>query len=363
MRPRFKIEASGTDITDIIKDRVLKIRINDEAGQKSGTLDINLDDRDYKVDIPSAKARLKVWLGYEENSLTELGEYTVDEVTITENPAGINIRGKAADISNEFKATKTRSWHLQTIDQIVGIIASEHGLIPKVHTSYIGKMVSHIDQENESDMHFLTRLSKLYGATCKPAHTYLVFIPEGEGLSATGQALPSATIEREEILTLKASIKDRGNYSAVITRYHDKETNKEIEVEVRDRWQTIFGAGPVFRDKKLYTSLDMAEEAGKAKLKQLQAGTTTIDLTVRGRADIYAEQPITLTNVRDPIAGDWIIKTVTHELGSGGFTTKIVCGTKTDKSQATTTTAGTTQAMGQDYDPIVIPDDDDSQDT
>lgn len=359
MRPRFKIEASGADITDIIADRVLKIRVNDEAGQKSDTIDITLDDRDYMIDIPSNKARIKLWLGYEENDLSELGEYSIDEVTITENPATINIRGKAADISDSFKATKTRSWHEQTLDQIISTIASEHGLTAKVHQSYVGKMVTHIDQENESDMHFLTRLSKLYGAICKPAHNYLIFIPEGAGLSATGQPLPKATINKNEILTLKASVKDRGNYSAVITRFHDKETNKEVEVEVKDAWQTIFGAGPVFRDKKLYTSQDMAEEAGKAQLKQLQAGTTTIDLTVRGRSDIYAEQPIKLEGVRDPLANDWVIKTVTHELGSNGFTTKIVCGTKTADSQATTTVVS--GSVAPDYDPIVIPDDDDDE--
>ena len=184
-------------------------------------------------------------------------------------------------------------------------------------------------------MHFLTRLSKIYGATCKPAQGFLVFIPEGEGLSATGQALSAIEIEKNEILTLKANVKDRGNYSAVITRFHNKETNQEQEVQVKDRWQTIFGTGPVFRDKKLYTSEDMALQAGKATLKQLQAGTTTIDLTIRGRADIHAEMPMKLKGVRDPIAGDWIIKTVTHEFLESGYTTKIVCGTKTPKGTVT----------------------------
>ena len=332
MKPQFRLEASGADITGAIGDRLLKLRINDDAGQKSDTLDIALDDRGYELDIPSAKATIKVWLGYEESELTKLGEYVIDEVELTENPAGLKIRAKAGDQSPTFKATKTRSWHGKTIGEIVRTIAGEHGFVPSIHSDYADRLIPHIDQENESDAHFLTRLAKTYGATSKPTHGFLIFIPEGEGLSAEGQAIPSVTVTKDEVLTLKATIKDRGNYSGVVTRYRDKVTNQEIEVTVEDRWQTIFGKGPVFRDKKIYGSEDMATQAGKAMLKQLQSGAVTIDLTIIGRADIYAERPITLSGLRKPIRGTWITKTVTHELSAKGFTTKIVCGNQTAKA-------------------------------
>ena len=335
MRPRFRIEASGTDITDKIKDRLIKLRVNDDAGQKSDTLDIALDDRDYVLDVPSAKSKIKVWLGYEENQLTELGEYIIDEVELTENPAGMKIRAKAADSSATFKATKTRSWHQQTIGQIVSTIASEHGLMPSVHPDFASRIITHIDQENESDAHFLTRLARIYGATAKPASGFLLFLPEGAGLNASGQALTAVVVTKDEVLNMKATIKDRGNYSGVVTRYRDKVTNQEIEVTVTDGWQTIFGAGPVFRDKKIYTSQDMADQAGRAMLKQLQSGTVTIDITVRGRADIFAERPIVLRHLRAPLAGAWVTKTVTHEYGPAGYTTKIVCGNQTAKATTT----------------------------
>ena len=332
MRPSFKLETNGADITDSIADRLIKLRINDDAGQKSDTLDIALDDRDYDLDIPSSKATLKVSLGYEETEMKNLGTFVIDEVELTENPAGLKIRAKAADSSPTFKATKTRSWHGKTIGEIVTTIAGEHQLMPSVHADYASRLIPHIDQENESDAHFLTRLAKTYGATSKPTQGYLIFIPEGEGLSATGQNIRPVTVTKDEVLTLKATIKDRGNYSGVVTRYRDKVTNQEIEVTVEDRWQTIFGKGPVFRDKKIYGSEDMATQAGKAMLKQLQSGAVTIDLTIIGRADIYAERPITLSGLRKPITGTWITKTVTHELSAKGFTTKIVCGNQTAKA-------------------------------
>ncbi len=328
MKPKFKLEAQGVDITGQISDRVLQIRINDAAGQKSDTLDITLDDRDNLVDIPKAKAELKISVGYDDDGLTDMGTYFIDEVEITDNPATVKIRAKASGGSDSFKVTKTRAWHDLTIQEIVSTIASEHGLVPAVHSSYFEKKVAHIDQENESDAHFLTRLAKLYGATSKPAQGRLIFIPEGSGLSATGQALPASIIKKDEILTLKASIKDRGNYSGVITRFRNKETNLEEEVEVKDLWSALLGEGPVFRDKKVYSSKDMAEAAGKSKLKQLQSGAVTIDLTIVGRPDIFAEKPVTLQGVRSPMDGNWITKTVTHTFGPGGYRTKVQCGNK-----------------------------------
>ena len=54
------------------------------------------------------------------------------------------------------------------------------------------------------------------------------------------------------------------------------------------------------------------------------------DFTVRGRPDIFAERPVNLTNVRSPLAGQWIVKTVTHTMSSSGFVTKVQAGNKAD---------------------------------
>ena len=157
-----------------------------------------------------------------------------------------------------------------------------------------------------------------------------MFIPEGAGISTSGQTLSSATIQKDEITSLSATIKERGQFSGVITRFRDKETNREVEVETTEEWTTRLGPAPVFRDKKLYTSRDMAEQAGKAELDRLRGGTVQIDFTMPGRPDIFAERPIKLEGVRDPLDGEWIVKTVTHTFGANGLQTKISAGSKPD---------------------------------
>jgi hypothetical protein len=340
MRPRFRLDIGGTDITDRISDRVLSIKVNDEAGQKSDTLDISLDDRDGALSIPEARAEMQIWLGYDDGDLTYMGRFTIDEVALKSNPATMTIRGKASDSSPEFKASKSRSWHQQTIGEIVETIAAEHDLTPGVHTSYAKKLIDHIDQSNESDGHFLTRLGKLYGAVAKPADGRLLFVPEGQGISTTGQTLSAAIITQEEISSLSATIKERGAYSGVTTRYRDKETNREVEVETKEEWTSFLGTAPIFQDKKLYTSRDMAEQAGKAELNRLRGGNVSIDFTMPGRPDIFAERPIKLEGVRSPLAGDWIVKTVSHTLGNSGLQTKVSAGSKAAQGSITSPAGG-----------------------
>lgn len=332
MRPAFRVISSGNDITAQISDRLLSIRVQDEAGQKSDTVDITLDDRGQDLPLPTEKTELQVFLGYSHgnNSPQEMGTYVVDEVEFSYPPATVKVRGKAMEFSPTFKQPKTRSWHEKTIGEIVTQIAGEHGLTPQVHASYRTRKVDHIDQTEESDAHFLTRLAKLHGATCKPAEGMLVFIPQGAGLSVQGRQLPAASLTVQEVTSYRATVKDRGRYSKVEAKYQDKETGteKKVEAPVPGATAPLFGEQPaVYQDRKLYPTREEALEAAKAMGVQLTSGLTTIDLTCAGRPDIFAERPLSLSGFRDPLNATWVIQSVTHEYSSSGYSTKITCGT------------------------------------
>lgn len=332
MKPAFRVISSGNDITAQISDRLLSIRVQDEAGQKSDTVEITLDDRGQDLPLPDEKTELQVALGYSHgnNSPQEMGTYVVDEVEFSYPPATVRVRGKAMEFSPTFKQPKTRSWHRRTIGQIVQQIAGEHGLTAQVHASYRNRMIDHIDQTEESDAHFLTRLAKLHGATAKPAEGMLVFIPQGAGVSVQGRQLPAANLTVQETTSYRATVKDRGRYSKVQAKYLDKETGTEktVEAPVPGASLPLFGEKLVtYQDRKLYPTQAEALEAAKAMGVQLTSGTVTIDLTCAGRPDIFAERPITLTGFRDPLNATWVIQSVTHEYSGKGYSTKITCGT------------------------------------
>ena len=110
MTPAYRILADGKEITALIRDRLLSLKIEDNAGTQSDTLTLMLDDRDPAITIPRTGARLEVYLGYQETSLQRMGSYTVDEVTLSGSPNTLTIRAKAADMRKSLKACKRRSW-------------------------------------------------------------------------------------------------------------------------------------------------------------------------------------------------------------------------------------------------------------
>lgn len=65
MKPTYRIVADGKDITALINDRLLLLRISDKPGMESDEFELRIDDRDQAVALPGRGGRVEVLLGYE----------------------------------------------------------------------------------------------------------------------------------------------------------------------------------------------------------------------------------------------------------------------------------------------------------
>ena len=197
MQVDFKILADGNDVTALLKDRLISLSIVDEAGVKSDTAVIVIDDRDYRVELPKVGALLEISLGFKETGLITLGTYTVDEIS-GEGPVDkMTIKAKAADMLSGIRAPKTRNWDDVTLEDIVVTIASEHDLTPAVSDSLKAHFYKYLAQTSESDLNLLTRLAHDLDATAKPAGGALVFVKRGIG--KTIRPVIGDVINRDEI--------------------------------------------------------------------------------------------------------------------------------------------------------------------
>jgi phage protein D len=79
-------------------------------------------------------------------------------------------------------------------------IAAEHGLLPKVSEALGAVSVIHLDQNEESDLHLLTRLARESGAVAKPVAGYLLFVSRGEAKSASGRELPTIKVPPSQVI-------------------------------------------------------------------------------------------------------------------------------------------------------------------
>ena len=323
--PAFRIVADGEDVTRAVTDRLVSLRITDQAGQTSDSLELTLDDRASLMPVPRSGAWLRVWLGYSTDGKLPvyMGSFAVDEVELSAGPRSMVIKATAAQTAPELvKGQRTQSWHGKTLGDIAQEIGKRNGLQVVVKGQLAATQIQHEDQTNESDQNFLTRLAEKYQATIKPADGKLVLVPRG-----AGEAGPTVTIKSSEVSTWRATIKNRAAYGKVTARYLDRTTNKEKTTSAGDG-----GNLPAFEEKQLFKTEAEAHKAAASRLQSLRSGEVRISLTMPGRPEVNAEGLITLQSFRTYVDGTWNVKTVTHDLGGSGYTTTVECGTQGDDS-------------------------------
>jgi phage protein D len=316
MTPVFRILADSQDITDRIRDRLLSLRVTDEAGIKSDTVEIKLDDRDALIAWPVRGAELEVSLGYQQTGVTRLGLYVVDEVEHSGPPNALAIRAKASDMRQSLKAPRTRVWDNVTLADMVTTIAGEHDLVPKISEPLAAVSYTHLDQTEESDLHLLTRLARENSAVTKPVAGNFIFATRGESKSISGKDLPTTQIVASQVQRHQMTQADRGKYAAVLTHWHDPMNAERVPVKV--------GQGkPIYTLRHTYLDSDQATRAAQAKLEALQRGTGTLSLTLIGTTELMAEAKLELKGIRDRVDGEWLIQRVEHQFDNQGFITRI----------------------------------------
>lgn len=325
MKPGFQISANGKDITSILSDRLIGMKIVDVAGWKSDEVTISLDMRDNRLAVPPLGAILKVQVGYPDEGLWTTGSYKVDSIEISGPPSKLEVIGRATDFLGQMKAQQSVSWHQKTIGQIVAVIAEKTDLLPVISEDLKDVLIPHIDQTAESYMHFLTRLARDYGAIFKVKEQRLLFITAGTGKSAGGLDLPALLIERREILDYRFSGTGKNRFAGVKARWRNVPLNTDVVV--------IAGVDdPDAGVKEMtfpFATEGEARAAADAALKKLQRREESLEITIVGKPQAKAMFPVTISRMGEPIDGaDWLIQRAEHNYNSSGLITRIICEKK-----------------------------------
>ncbi len=326
LTPAFKVVAESHDITSKISDRLLSLTITDNAGIKSDTVEISLDDKDHQLMLPRTGAELAVYLGYKETSVAQMGLYLVDEIEI-QGPANVLcIRGKAANTNKGLQQPKTRTWQKPgktptriLLQEILASIAAEHSLTPKLGEDFATLAYDVVNQTNESDLNLLTRLSGKEGAIAKPASGFLLFVKKGEAKTASGAVIPAISLTPKEVTDWRVSLVERGAYASVTAKYRDKAQSQQIEVRTGNE-------EPTYTIRKLFKDKTEASKAATAQLENFQRGKSTVSLQLPGNPVIMAEAALKLSSFRDGVNGTWIVETATHTFNNSGYSV-ILTGT------------------------------------
>ncbi|PKR55066.1 contractile injection system protein, VgrG/Pvc8 family [Thalassospira marina] len=316
--PAFRIVAGGSDITPTLNKYLVSLRLTDKTGLEADQLEIEIADEAGEIALPPPGITLQVWIGYRD-ALVDKGTYIVDQVRDSGSPDKITITAHSADFQGAFKVQREQSYHGNTLGDILRTIADRQNLKPAIEPGLAAIAIDHIDQTNESDINFLTRLGKDYDAIATVKAGHLLFIPLGYNKTVSGIALPAITVHRSEgdqhDFTLSARDAD---ITGVRGKWRDKSGNQ-------NRYSTA-GEGPNWKTlKREYPNASQAFHAAKTAWANLKRGKREISLSIAmGRADIAAGRLLQLSGWKQQITDvTWVINEVTHSLNDSGFTTSL----------------------------------------
>lgn len=352
--PAYLLMLESKDITGNISDRLMSMTLTDNRGFEADQLDIELDDADGRVSLPVRGAVLKLSIGWKGEQLVDKGSFTVDEVEHRGAPDSVTIRARSADFRGSLNSRREQSWHDTTLGAVVTTIAERNKLKASVAPELSAIKIPHIDQSQESDATFLTRLADRNGGEVSVKAGQLLFIRAGRGVTAKGRPIPQVTITRSDGDRHQFAIADRGAYTGVSARWlHTKDPKpqevkvkrkpkvkhlralqhpkakaakkKKKEPEAREGEYMAGEADNVFVMTTVYATRAQATRAAQAKWDKLQRGVAEFSiLLATGRADLFPETPVEVSGFKKVIDEQaWTITKVTHSLSNNGFITSL----------------------------------------
>ncbi|HBM3082333.1 phage late control D family protein [Klebsiella michiganensis] len=354
LTPDFMLMLDSKDITGNISNRLMSLTMTDNRGFEADQLDIELDDADGLVELPLRGAVLTLYLGWKGFALMGKGRFTVDEVEHHGAPDTVTIRARSADFRGTLNSRREESWHDKTLGEIVAAIAARNTLTSSIIPELAGIKIPHIDQSQESDAKFLTRLAERNGGEVSVKAGKLLFLRAGRGVTASGKAIPQVTITRSDGDRHQFSIADRGAYTGVTAKWlhtkdpkpkkvkikrkpkeqhlralqHPKAKTKKKETKTPEAREGEYMVGEddnVFALTTIYATKAQAMRAAQAKWDKLQRGVAEFSIRLAtGRADLYPETPVRVSGFKRVIdEQSWTITKVMHSLSNSGFTTSL----------------------------------------
>lgn len=313
--PDFSIIVNGDDRSAVFRDRLLSLVLSDNDGETADRVEIELDDRDSRLVIPDENATVEVSLGFKGAALTPMGVFYVDGVGGTGPAQRLRITATAADMKSSIRSPKTRAWENKSLADIVETIAAEVGLKPMVGESVAATVWSFLAQTGESDLHFLSRITKPLDATAKPAGGTLLVQKRGEGKSAAGDDMPSVAILKRQLSQWSWSRDERKGYGKVSAKWSntgggDVETVTRGAEEPSKTLRTVFGS----KDEAT-RACDAALNAAARDKMRLRAELASF------APDLFAGRSISISDLRPELAGEWFLASVTHRLDGSGLNT------------------------------------------
>ncbi len=340
-RPAWRVVVNGDDITDTLKPRLMSLRVNDRRGLEQDTVEVELSDTDNALRLPPRGAKMKVWMGWPDE-MVERGEFKIDEIEHSGPPDKMIIRGKSVDFRGSMLQLREQSYHETTLGGIFSQLAIRNSLQLIMSDDLRSEPVPHMDQQNESDAAFISRLALDHGLVPSIKSGRLLLLPVGTGKTASGKDIPVTIITKDMCSGHRFGVADREAYSGVIAFWQDdpaarkRSAKAKAKAAAQGKKNHEYMVGSTDNIKTLrhvYLSERSAKRAVAAEWDRLQRGVATLSLDLaKGIPGLIAETPINVRGFKEQIDScGWVLMEVMDEISDAGYVCSLALEVRHDE--------------------------------
>ncbi|MCG9785381.1 hypothetical protein L1D52_24030 [Vibrio brasiliensis] len=232
------------------------------------------------------------------STITE--EFEPDRIVLQLSPAKFNTKDPTG-----WREPRKRSFPPATVGDVVHAVMSPHGYTVRVDPELASVKTEHLNQSEETDSAFITRLARRYDANAKPINNLFVFGRKGSLNKLSGNAKPVVEITRKDLKrgATKMQHATHIKFKGAKASYRVTETGENAEVTI--------GEAPFTFVKELFTSEAEARSNASARLQELTRNGQTFSTTIHGKRGLWAESVLTVSGLSARTKGNWSIDDVT----------------------------------------------------
>ena len=336
------LSVGGTPVSAAFWSRLIQLTVNDREGEKSDSIEMDLEDGQPHLQIPDKGDEIECSMGYEGGPFDFMGKYIVDDVDIECLPWKMKIKGKSANMREDLKEHRERHWDNKPLKDVFGEIGREAGLKVQVAPSIGAFSYPWLAQMNESALHFVQRIAERHNGLFSIKNGTLIVAERGAGMTAGGTDIGVLEITPPIIIegTCSVSFNQRERHSETDGEYHDIGTGERKRETAKDG-----DKGPTYTHRHGFSSKSEAKAAARSRAKYLKREGVRTAVEIEGNPYVKAGMHMTYAGVRPQVDGIvFTIEDVTHSYSKRrGYRTSIKGKIKDGDQPSGEATAGRTK--------------------
>lgn len=309
---------------------VARFIYTDELHGKADVIQVSLEDGEFRwrsQNFPRqgekfmAYAVCENWFELGDALQGYWGEFEIESVGVSGPPHMAEIRAVSIPVSAPVRGEeKSRTWTERSVKVIAEEIAYDNGLSLVWLPTTEGKMFRVIQQRNESDFAFVTKLAEDSGFNLKVADKTLI-VSADEILTQAAPAREEVQPREQTLSRYKLDTKSTDIYRACKVTWWDPQ-KKEL---ITDTFEPDAGpdVGPVLQIETPVRSQAEALEQARASLANRNKNATSGTLTFAGDPRLRAGKVLVLGGFHE-FNGRYLIEQATHTQDDrSGYTTTV----------------------------------------